>query len=119
MTIGTKIRKLRDLHDLTQEYVAEKMGISQNALSKIERGETDPHYSQLKRIAEILNVDVSYLLTFGEKNIFNVENGQNAAIGNNHTVNHNDNRMIEHLQTEIIHLRQRETQLLDIINKRS
>jgi transcriptional regulator with XRE-family HTH domain len=118
MTIGTKIRKLRVDHDLTQDYVAEKLGVSQNAFSKIERGETDPTYSTLSRIAEILKVDVSHLVNFGEKNIFNIENGQNAAIGNNHTVNHND-RMIEHLQTEIVHLRQKETQLLDIISKKS
>ncbi len=67
MTIGTKIRKLRDLQDLTQDYVAAKLGISQNAFSKIERGETDLTYSTLSRIALILKVDVSRLVDFDER----------------------------------------------------
>ncbi len=69
MTIGTKIRKIRVDHDLTQDYLAEKLGISQNAFSKIERGETDPTYSTLVRIAEILETDVPHLVGFEGHNM--------------------------------------------------
>lgn len=80
MTIGTKIRKLRDLYDLTQDYVAEKLGISQNAFSKIERGETDPTYSTLVRIAEILKVDVSRLISFDERQmLFNINDNKDQS----------------------------------------
>ncbi|TAH14759.1 MAG: XRE family transcriptional regulator, partial [Runella slithyformis] len=54
----TKIRKLRELQDLTQESVAAQLGMSQTNYGKIERGETDITYSNLKKIAECLNLDV-------------------------------------------------------------
>lgn len=41
--VGPKIRKLREIQDLTQEYMATQLGISQAAYSKISaRGER--HY---------------------------------------------------------------------------
>ncbi len=57
-SVGTKIRKLRELQDLTQESVAAQLGMSQTNYGKIERGETDITYSNLKKIAECLNLDV-------------------------------------------------------------
>jgi transcriptional regulator with XRE-family HTH domain len=62
--VGPKIRKLREIQDLTQEYMATQLGISQAAYSKIERGESDITFSSLKRIACALGVDVPSLLTF-------------------------------------------------------
>ncbi|WP_081469280.1 helix-turn-helix domain-containing protein [Runella slithyformis] len=37
-SVGIKIRKLRELQDLTQEYIATKLGMSQTNYGKIERG---------------------------------------------------------------------------------
>jgi transcriptional regulator with XRE-family HTH domain len=37
--IGEKIRQIRDLKGLSQEYISGKLGISQRAYSKIERNE--------------------------------------------------------------------------------
>ena len=38
--IGNKIKNIRELKNLTQEYLAEKLDISQAAYSKMEKGDT-------------------------------------------------------------------------------
>jgi transcriptional regulator with XRE-family HTH domain len=47
MAIGTNIKKLREYRNFTQEHIAEKLDISQNAYSKIERGETSPTFERI------------------------------------------------------------------------
>jgi transcriptional regulator with XRE-family HTH domain len=78
-TLGQKIRKLRELRNLKQEVMAEKLGISQTAYSKMERDETDVSYERLEQIAKALEISVQDLLSFDEKNFFNIMNNQNAA----------------------------------------
>jgi transcriptional regulator with XRE-family HTH domain len=57
--IGTRIRKLRESKDYTQDNMAAELDITAGAYAKIERGETDPSATRLIRIAEILEVDVA------------------------------------------------------------
>ena len=57
--IGTRIRKLRESKDLTQDNMAIDLGITAGAYAKIERGETDPSATRLLKIAEILEVDIT------------------------------------------------------------
>ena len=55
--IGTKIKNIRELRNYTQDYMAEKLGITQAGYSKIERGETDVTYSKkLFKITNRLNI---------------------------------------------------------------
>lgn len=56
--IGERIRRIRVSKDYTQENLAEELGMTKSAFSKIERGETDANVSRLLRIAEILEVNV-------------------------------------------------------------
>ena len=57
--IGTRIRKLRESKDYTQDNMAAELEITAGAYAKIERGETDPSATRLLKIAEILGVDVT------------------------------------------------------------
>lgn len=66
MTIGSKIRTLRSLKNLTQENMSGLLDISSNAYGKIERGKTDISYSRLEQIASIFEKSVVELLDFGE-----------------------------------------------------
>ena len=83
MTIGTQIRKIRELKDLTQEDVARELGCSQNAYSKIERGQTDPKFSKLKRIAKIFNVELAFIINFDENMVFNENQRESTRINEN------------------------------------
>jgi transcriptional regulator with XRE-family HTH domain len=60
--IGTRIRKLRESKDYTQENMAVELDITAGAYAKIERGETDPSITRLIQIAQILQVDVTFFL---------------------------------------------------------
>ncbi|MEW6511849.1 MAG: helix-turn-helix transcriptional regulator [Bacteroidota bacterium] len=58
MTIGEKIRRIRREKDLSQEYVAEQVGVNVTYISKIERGKSDPDTELLTRIAKALGVQI-------------------------------------------------------------
>jgi transcriptional regulator with XRE-family HTH domain len=55
--VAANIRKIREYRNYTQEYLAAKLKISQNAYSKIELGYTKITVDRLFRIADILEVD--------------------------------------------------------------
>jgi transcriptional regulator with XRE-family HTH domain len=57
--IGRKIRRARQALDLSQECVAEDLGITKGAFSKIERGLTNVPVTRLIEIAGVLKVDVA------------------------------------------------------------
>jgi transcriptional regulator with XRE-family HTH domain len=56
LALGTRIRDLRQQVPLTQEALAERAGISNEVLSKIERGVNSPSVFTLKRIADGLSL---------------------------------------------------------------
>ena len=68
MNIGNKIRELRKQRGITQEQLAESLGISFQAVSKWERGETLPDISLLPTLADILETTIDYILRCGEPN---------------------------------------------------
>lgn len=55
-------RKLRNLHELTQEQVAEMLGVTSQAISKWERGTSYPDIETLPIIANFFKVSTDYLL---------------------------------------------------------
>lgn len=56
------IRKLRERDFISQEYMAAKLGIGQNAYSKIELGKTNLTVEKLFYIADVLGVEATELL---------------------------------------------------------
>ncbi|MCR5800286.1 MAG: helix-turn-helix domain-containing protein [Lachnospiraceae bacterium] len=59
MSIGTNIKSMREERNLTQEKVAEALGISFQAVSSWERDEYKPDTDNLIRLSELLGVSVS------------------------------------------------------------
>lgn len=62
MTFGEKLRTVRLSLNLSQSELAEKTGISERSLYTYEQTGTLPRSSNLRKIADALNVSVSYLL---------------------------------------------------------
>ena len=56
--IAQQVIDLREKHGLTQRQLAERCGIDQGDISRIERGSTSPTARTLQRIAEVLDADV-------------------------------------------------------------
>jgi transcriptional regulator with XRE-family HTH domain len=61
--IGKKIRTLRELKGYSQEYVAGKLDIAQNTYSKIETNQTKLNTDILEKIADVLEVSITDLLS--------------------------------------------------------
>ena len=66
MTLGTRIGLLRREKGMKQEELAERMGVSPQAVSKWENDLNCPDIALLPQLAKILGVTVDHLLT-GEK----------------------------------------------------
>jgi len=62
MSIGSTIKKLRREHDMTQEQLAEYLGITANAISQWECDRTAPDISQLPLLAYVLDVSTDEIL---------------------------------------------------------
>ncbi|WP_349677723.1 MULTISPECIES: helix-turn-helix transcriptional regulator [unclassified Flavobacterium] len=111
MILGHKIKKLRELKDLTQEYMAQELGLNQSAYSKIESGASDVSFSKLEKIATVLGLKLEDILSFNEQLVFNVmnnQNGQNGLVINN-SVSENEKGLytgqISSLKEEVAHLK--------------
>ncbi len=61
-TIAEKIRLYRLEQGLSQENMADSLGISTTAYGDIERGKTDLTLSRFYQIAEVLNISVAVLM---------------------------------------------------------
>lgn len=68
---GHKIRQIRELKGFTQEYIADKLGISQRAYSKIENNQTKIDWERITKIAEVFGVDPIDMISFDDNLIFN------------------------------------------------
>ncbi len=61
-SIGRAIAKQRVRSQLTQEEVAERLGVGNEAVSRIERGRVIPNIVRLIELAEIFNCEAAELL---------------------------------------------------------
>jgi transcriptional regulator with XRE-family HTH domain len=78
-----KIKQIRELKNVTQEYIATQLGLSIRAYSKIETGETQLTINRLNEISKALGIDPIEVLGFDDKQVFN-NCKQDGYIGINH-----------------------------------
>ena len=69
MEIGKKIMDLRKKSGLSQEELAEKVGVARQTISKWELGETSPDLKQSKELSKIFNVSLDELANNDIKDI--------------------------------------------------
>ncbi|WP_316842064.1 helix-turn-helix transcriptional regulator [Pedobacter gandavensis] len=62
MQFGNALRIHRVIKGYSQEFMAEKLNISQNSYSKLERGQTSLTVNRLFQIAKILDISVQEML---------------------------------------------------------
>lgn len=63
MTLGNRISRLRKEQKLSQEFIAESLNVSRQAVSKWENDLSSPDTENLIGLARLLEVDVEYLAT--------------------------------------------------------
>ena len=62
MNLGKKIAELRKKNNLSQEELAEKVGVARQTISKWEIGDTTPDINQVKIISKISNISIDELV---------------------------------------------------------
>jgi len=60
---GQKLRVIREFRNYSQEHIATRLGISQNAYSRIENNQTKITAERLQQLAAILGVPTEELLS--------------------------------------------------------
>ena len=79
-TIGNRISRLRKEKGMSQEALAEKIGVSPQAVSKWENDQSCPDISLLPQLAKLLDVTVDELLTGASNEVRMVPKGQRKSI---------------------------------------
>ncbi|HWJ28321.1 MAG TPA: helix-turn-helix transcriptional regulator [Flavisolibacter sp.] len=69
--IGRKIERIRELRGMKQETLAAALGISQQAVSKMEASE-EIDEERLQKVAKALDVPVEAIKNFNEENAINI-----------------------------------------------
>lgn len=65
--VGNQIARLRKGKGITQNDLGERLGVSFQAVSKWERGETLPDVTLLPDLARVLECTIDFMLTGGER----------------------------------------------------
>jgi transcriptional regulator with XRE-family HTH domain len=68
LQFGRNLRNLRISRNWTQEHLAERLGVSVNFVSFVERGIKSPSFDRLEQIARTFRVPVAQLFEVGGKN---------------------------------------------------
>ena len=110
MKINEKIRQLREQHQLSQENMADRLGMSVTGYAKIERGEVRSNLPRLEQISEVFDMDICELLSYGETEKVYFNNSVTESTNSNNSNNFlfavgNDNleKAIQQLQLIISH----------------
>ena len=65
---GKNLIQLRKMHQLTQEALAEQIGVTRQAIAKWEAGDSVPDLQTGQKLAEVLNVSLDELVSFETEN---------------------------------------------------
>ena len=109
MNIGDKIRKVRKLKGYTQDYMADKLKMSQRSYSKIENNAIKLDWARIDQISKIMQIEPIDLVSFDDSLVFN-----NGSQSNKSNLIHNNfsselkksyEDRIAHLENEVLFLR--------------
>lgn len=73
MTFGDKLQALRKQQKISQDNLAEQLGVSRMTISRWESGQSLPDINQILKISEVFTVSVDYLMY---ENIDETDTGQ-------------------------------------------
>ena len=79
MKFSSKLKSLRESHNLTQAELAEKLEVAKSTISMYELGHREPDFEMLEAIADIFNVSMSDLID-KEKPVGRVFSSEDEAL---------------------------------------
>ena len=67
MSVGKRISELRKQHNMSQGQLATQLGVSRQAISKWENGQSSPDTANLITLSEIFDTNIEYLASGVER----------------------------------------------------
>lgn len=86
--LAGKIKLLREIHNYTQEYVANVLDISQNSYSLIESGQTKLTIDRLEKLAHLYKMDLPELIRVNEQNYIHTITHSQGICSEQVVINH-------------------------------
>lgn len=102
MSVKDNLYTLRKERNLSQEQMAERLGMSKNGYGKLERGESRLTIEHLEQIATVFNIDIVELLR-GDSDLNLMIVGDNHSHCTNTNCSHGNKQEMEKLQLIINH----------------
>lgn len=72
MNFGDKLKTLRTSQKLTQQQLADRIGVAKSVVSYYESGDRYPSYDVLVRIAHVFHTTTDYLLDVKKEKVIDV-----------------------------------------------
>lgn len=122
LTLGKKIRLLREMKELKQDYMAEKLEMTVNGYGKIERDESDISFTRMNQIAKLLEISVPELVNLEDQKLvysFNISHSQIET--NQNIANYTDNgipKRIDKLEQDLDLLKSTLQLILEQVRKK-
>jgi len=99
-TVSDRLKKIRLEKNVSQDFLAKKLGFTQKAYSKIENNETKLNVDILQRISEILKVPIEFFFNNSQQTILN--DFSNRTGGDNVIYKNNATEKMEELFKDLI-----------------
>lgn len=80
MNFGIKLKVLRTSQKLTQQQLADRLGVAKSVVSYYESGDRYPSYDVLVRIAHVFRTTTDYLLDVSKESVIDVTGLSNEDI---------------------------------------
>lgn len=103
--IGERIRKLREDKNISQEKMALELDLTQSNYGRLEKDDKRLNAPKLEKIAELLQITVSFLFNEQTSKVIHQTNNEKAEAYNVDTIIQADKDHIQTLKDEIVFLR--------------
>lgn len=123
--LGNKLRMLREVHNYTQEHIADVLEVSINTYSQMEKGQARFTIDRIQKLADLYKMDIGELLNTNEQNIIHSitnSNGISGIANVSETVNINNGLAEEErklYQESVQRLEAQVEQLMNLVEKLS
>lgn len=114
MALGERLKQARILKNISQEYMANALNVSQKTYSNFENNKSSPSFSQIEEISKILETSVLTFLA-EEKMAFYQTNSSGA--NNGLVINQLSERLIEQYEMHIKRLEEEVSYLKSLLDK--
>ena len=117
LNLGHKIRKIRELKNLSQENMAEALGIKQSSYRKWETGEVKINEDKLNKVAMIIGVEPDVIRNYSEGIILNNCTQSNGQQNNYYQEVKEFKNLFETIANELKQSHEERTLLVELLKK--